>query len=80
MLAAKESPEVAQEHERHAAIAPVVPEAVQAALGSGSSSAESAARSMVQSWSRIASALLHSNFIGFSTLSALITPLSITAA
>jgi hypothetical protein len=47
VLAAQQSPEVAQEHERHAPLAPVVAEAVRGAGGSGSESAESAARSTI---------------------------------
>ena len=71
---------MAQEHERHAAVAPVVSEAVRPALRVGQ--LERGERSEIHGYSssRIASALLHSNFIGFSTLSALITPFSITAA
>ena len=79
MLAAQQSPEVAQEHERNAALAPVVAEPARRAVRIGQ--LERGERSEIHgySWSRIASAVLHSNFIGFSTLSALITPLSMIA-
>ena len=70
---------MAQEDERHAAIAPVVAEAVQAALRVGQLERGERGEVHDQSWSRIASAVLHSNFIGFSTFSALITPLSMIA-
>ena len=79
MLAAQESSEVAQEDEHHAAIAPVLAEAVQSAPGIGQVDRGERAEIHDQSWSRIASAVLHSNFIGFSTLSALITPFSMIA-
>ena len=70
---------MAQEHERHAALRPVAAETVRNAVGIGQ--LERGERSEIHdySWSRITSAVLHSNFIGFSTLSALITPLSMIA-
>ena len=70
---------MAQEDEHHAAIAPVVTQAVQAALRVGQLDCGECGEIHGQSWSRIASAVLHSNFIGFSTLSALTTPLSMIA-
>ena len=70
---------MAQEDENHAAVVPVLAEAVQAAPGIGQVDRGERAEIHDQSWSRIASAELHSNFIGFSTLSALTTPLSMIA-
>ena len=79
MLAAQQSTEVAQEDERYAAIAPVVTQAVQAALRVGQLERRERGEIHGYSWSRIASAVLHSNFIGFSTFSALTTPFSMIA-
>ena len=79
MLAAQQSPEVAQEDEHDAAVAPVVAEAVRLARRVGQRERGECGEIHDQSWSRIASAVLHSNFIGFSTLSALTTPLSMIA-
>jgi len=70
---------VAQEHERHAALGPVVAEAMRSAVRIGQLQRGERGEIHDQSWSRIASALLHSNFIGFSTFSALITPFSMSA-
>ena len=71
---------MAQEHERDPALAPVVAEAMRRTVRVGQ--LERRERGEVHSdysWSRIASAVLHSNFIGFSTFSALITPSSMIA-
>ena len=68
-----------QEHERHAPLGPVVAETVRDAVRIGQRERGERGEIHDQSWSRIASALLHSNFIGFSTFSALTTPFSMIA-
>ena len=70
---------MAQEHERHAALGPVVAEAVRLARRVGQLERGERGEIHDYSWSRIASAVLHSNFIGFSTFSALTTPFSMIA-